>query len=158
MAPQILHLPDGKKFSVTPVFGGMGFRSHDHNNLLHPFPAGWMTVLHTEEEEEQQEEEEEDGVHVDGVVVRDDGPGSRDNNNNNNNNRLDGEAHSPAEQDESARPRPRSRRRTIRPFHSPTLQNDTLFLSSISIASSSELKPAASPTREIAMMLWITLY
>ncbi|KAH7306014.1 acyl-CoA N-acyltransferase [Stachybotrys elegans] len=48
--------------------------------------------------------------------------------------------------------------KSIHPFAEPTLQNDTLFISSISNPPSSEFKPPASPTRQIAMMLWITLY
>lgn len=43
-------------------------------------------------------------------------------------------------------------------FTRPTLQNDSLFISSISNPSSHDFKPAASPTRQIAMMLWVTLY
>lgn len=43
-------------------------------------------------------------------------------------------------------------------FKTPTLQNDTLFLSSISNPSSVDFKPATSPTRQIAMMLWATLF
>ncbi|KUI58299.1 hypothetical protein VP1G_05599 [Cytospora mali] len=43
-------------------------------------------------------------------------------------------------------------------FTCPTLQNDSLYISSISNPSSAHFKPAASPTRQIAMMLWITLY
>lgn len=51
----------------------------------------------------------------------------------------------------------------IRPTHShsfskPTLQKDTLYISSISNPSSADYKAPASPTRQIAMMLWITLY
>lgn len=46
----------------------------------------------------------------------------------------------------------------LRPYTKPTLQSDNLFISSMSIPSSSEYKPPASPTRQIAMMLWITLY
>jgi hypothetical protein len=46
----------------------------------------------------------------------------------------------------------------IHSYTKPTLQNDNLFISSISNPSSSEFKPAASPTRQIAMMIWITLY
>ncbi|KAH7368075.1 acyl-CoA N-acyltransferase [Plectosphaerella cucumerina] len=52
----------------------------------------------------------------------------------------------------------RDRRKRVRTYRRPTLQNDTLFISSISNPSNSEFKPAASPTRQIAMMLWITLY
>jgi N5-hydroxyornithine acetyltransferase len=43
-------------------------------------------------------------------------------------------------------------------FTKPTLQNDSLFLSSISIPSSSDFKMSSSPTRQIALMLWSTLY
>ncbi|OAQ70948.1 siderophore biosynthesis protein [Pochonia chlamydosporia 170] len=131
MTPQILHLPDGKKFTVTPVFGGMGFRSHDHNNLLHPYPIGWMTVLHTEE----------DKVEFEG--------------HNNDAHKQPAKDVPPTDQDENVHPR--TKRRT-KPFTTPTLQNDTLFISSISLPSNAEFKPAVSPTREIAMMLWITLY
>lgn len=42
-------------------------------------------------------------------------------------------------------------------FTKPTVQNDSLFISSISMPSSSDFKNTASPTRHIAMMLWATL-
>ncbi|KAI1084914.1 acyl-CoA N-acyltransferase [Whalleya microplaca] len=53
---------------------------------------------------------------------------------------------------------PRSRRSHIHKYNVPTLQNDTIFISSISNPSSSEYKPHASPSRQIALMLWVTLY
>lgn len=53
---------------------------------------------------------------------------------------------------------PNKRHSHIHRFSKPTLHNDNLFISSISNPSSSEFKPAASPTRLIAMMLWCTLY
>ncbi|KAI1811990.1 acyl-CoA N-acyltransferase [Poronia punctata] len=43
-------------------------------------------------------------------------------------------------------------------FRQPTLQNDTIFISSISNPSSHDFKPHASPSRQIALMLWISLY
>ena len=43
-------------------------------------------------------------------------------------------------------------------FSRPTLNRATLYLSTISNPSSIDFKPAASPTRQIAMMLWITLW
>ena len=49
-------------------------------------------------------------------------------------------------------------KRHVHSFTRPTLQNDKLFISSISNPSSNDFKPAASPTRQIAMMLWVTLY
>lgn len=42
-------------------------------------------------------------------------------------------------------------------FKRPTLHNDNLFISSISNPSNTDFKPASSPTRQIAMMLWATL-
>lgn len=42
-------------------------------------------------------------------------------------------------------------------FTRPTIQSDSLFISSISMPSSSDFKNTASPTRNIAMMLWATL-
>ncbi|RDW65014.1 hypothetical protein BP6252_10665 [Coleophoma cylindrospora] len=53
---------------------------------------------------------------------------------------------------------PLERKRHFHPFRKPTLQSDSLFLSSISNPSSSDFKPPTSPTRQIAMMLWTTLY
>jgi hypothetical protein len=46
----------------------------------------------------------------------------------------------------------------IHPFHSPTLNHDHLFISSTSQPASSDFTPVGSPTRQIAMMLWATLY
>jgi RimJ/RimL family protein N-acetyltransferase len=50
------------------------------------------------------------------------------------------------------------RHRHIHPFKKPTLQNDTLFISSISNPSSNDFKSPSSPSRQIAMMLWVSLY
>lgn len=50
------------------------------------------------------------------------------------------------------------RRRQVRRFKTPTLHNDNLFISSISNPSNTDFKPASSPTRQIAMMLWATLW
>jgi hypothetical protein len=43
-------------------------------------------------------------------------------------------------------------------FRRPTLNGDHLYISSISNPSSNDYKAAASPTRQIAMMLWASLY
>jgi RimJ/RimL family protein N-acetyltransferase len=53
---------------------------------------------------------------------------------------------------------PRDKRRHIHPFKRPTLQNDSLFISSISNPSSNDFKSPSSPSRQIAMMLWVSLY
>ncbi|KAL8955131.1 MAG: hypothetical protein Q9193_006896 [Seirophora villosa] len=44
-----------------------------------------------------------------------------------------------------------------RRYRNPTLHGDNMFISSISIPSSTDFKPATSPTRQIAMMVWATL-
>lgn len=49
------------------------------------------------------------------------------------------------------------RRRQVHRFKTPTLHHDNLFISSISNPSNTDFKPATSPTRQIAMMLWVTL-
>ena len=51
-----------------------------------------------------------------------------------------------------------SRKHPPRRFKTPTLHNDNLFISSISNPSNIDFKPATSPTRQIAMMLWATLW
>ena len=52
----------------------------------------------------------------------------------------------------------RSRKHTPRRYKTPTLRHDNLFISSISNPSNTDFKPATSPTRQIAMMLWATLW
>lgn len=106
----ILRLPDGQTFTVTPVFAGFFFKSHELTNH-HAFPVGWTVVLHTQQENP-----------------------------------------SPAAKDCNQDMPP------TKPYTRPTLQGDYLFISSISNPSSSEFAPPASPTRQIAMMLWVTLY
>ena len=43
-------------------------------------------------------------------------------------------------------------------FRKPSLHNDHLYISSISNPPSNEFRPASSPTRQIALMLWATLW
>lgn len=51
-----------------------------------------------------------------------------------------------------------SRKRAPKRYKIPTLHHDNLFISSISNPSNTDFKPATSPTRQIAMMLWATLW
>ena len=51
-----------------------------------------------------------------------------------------------------------SRKHPPKRYKAPTLQHDNLFISSISNPSNTDFKPATSPTRLIAMMLWATLW
>jgi len=53
---------------------------------------------------------------------------------------------------------PKETRHHIHPYKNPTLHNDNLFISSISNPSSNDFKAPTSPTRQIAMMLWASLY
>jgi RimJ/RimL family protein N-acetyltransferase len=53
---------------------------------------------------------------------------------------------------------PVTKKHHIHPYKVPTLRNDNVFISSISNPSSNEFKSPASPTRQIAMMLWASLY
>ncbi|CZT46085.1 related to aerobactin biosynthesis protein iucB (epsilon-hydroxylysine:acetyl coenzyme A N epsilon-transacetylase) [Rhynchosporium secalis] len=53
---------------------------------------------------------------------------------------------------------PKQKKRYIHPFKQPSLHNDNLFISSISNPSSNDFKTPTSPTRQIAMMLWATMY
>jgi hypothetical protein len=139
MAPATCHLPNGQNLTVTPVFGGLYFKSIDlagHHGAA--FPPGWTVVLNS----------------------GDDGDDSED------------EADSPNE-DQRERPRltpeaPNSRSGTpksggrrqyaVHRYTKPTLHNDHLFISSISQPNNNEFKPVTSPSRQIAMMLWATLW
>ncbi|MCJ1274812.1 hypothetical protein MMC21_002610 [Puttea exsequens] len=51
-----------------------------------------------------------------------------------------------------------SQQRRVHKFRSPTLRGDNLFISSISNPSSTDFKPPTSPSRQIALMLWTTLW
>ncbi len=124
MAPQIVHLPDGQTFTVTPVFAGLFFKSNELSVHRNAFPVGWTVVLHTEDEED-------DGAQqVAELALQDADNGLAQ----------------------------KERKGHLHSFTKPTLQNDSLFISSISNPSSNDYKPAASPTRQMAMMLYITLY
>jgi hypothetical protein len=119
MAPtNIVHLPNGQNLTVTPVFGGLFFKSTDLLNAHSPFPPGWTIILNSEVELDAEEQEQQD---------------------------LYEDSDTPTQ------------RHTQR-YRRPTLNGDHLYISSISNPSSNEYKAAASPTRQIAMMLWASLY
>ncbi|CAI7575083.1 unnamed protein product [Penicillium bialowiezense] len=105
------HLPNGLTFNVSPVFGGVTFKSADFNVQQNStFPPGWTIIINTEK------------THVEGA--------GKDN-----------------DQDD----------RYTR-FTTPTLNRDSLYISYIVNPPSSDFKPVTSPTRQIAMMLWATLW
>ncbi|KAI9806781.1 MAG: hypothetical protein M1825_006239 [Sarcosagium campestre] len=130
MSSGTVHLPNGHNVTVHPVFGGLSFKSIDLNVHHTSFPPGWTIVLQTKDEE----------------VDRSDQHGRDQSPAHNPRDSLDSQADFPP-------PEPHTHR-----FRVPTLHNDRLFLSSLSYPSSTDFKPAASATRQIAMMLWTSLY
>lgn len=140
MVSSTIHLPDGQTYTVQSVFAGLFFKSHDLNrhHPHQPFPIGWTIVINTEETD--------DAASKDG---QSDSAGTS----------ADKKTPpaSPALVDDSLEPSALERGH-IHSFTKPSLQNDTLYISSISNPSDADFKPPASPTRQIAMMLWITLY
>lgn len=49
MAPEIIRMPDGRNFTVTPVFSGFFFMSNEPSTHPHAYPIGWTVVLNTQE-------------------------------------------------------------------------------------------------------------
>lgn len=146
MTPETLYLPDGQTYTVSPVFGGVAFKSNDLTHGTH-FPIGWSIVLHTEEERlvfpdasKAPPVNGDDGSATVAPVANDKAEAS--------------DAMDITTEDAST---PKVKKR-VRPFTQPTLQKDTLFISSLSSPSSQEYGPPASPTRQIAMILWVSLY
>lgn len=131
MAPSIVHLPNGQTLTVTPVFGGLGFRLNDLNTHHSIFPPGWNLILHCEDADDDQP----------AASVA---------------------AHSQLDPDHHGPPVPQQRRPHSHRFRTPSLRNDHLFISSISNPANNDFRPTSSPTssptRQIAMMLWATLW
>ncbi|KAJ5762632.1 hypothetical protein N7533_001313 [Penicillium manginii] len=48
MRNNICHLPNGLSFTVTPVFGGVTFKSNDMATTNPTFPPGWTVIIHSE--------------------------------------------------------------------------------------------------------------
>jgi RimJ/RimL family protein N-acetyltransferase len=111
-------LPNGLTFNISPVFGGVTFKSADFN-VQHnsTFPPGWTIIINTEKpqkiDQNEQAASENDRTYNDDQFTR---------------------------------------------FTTPTLDRDSLYISYIVNPPSSDFKPVTSPTRQIAMMLWATLW
>ena len=131
MAPAIVHLPNGQTLTVTPVFGGIQFKANELNTNHSSFPPGWTIILHSEDDEEDHLPKPSTAAHTaaDPDTLPDPGPGASS-----------------------------VKKRHVHRFQRPSLGNDHLFISSISNPASHEFRPAGSPTRQIAMMLWATLW
>ncbi|ATY66084.1 Acyl-N-acyltransferase [Cordyceps militaris] len=142
MTPETIYLPDGQTYTVSPVFGGVAFKSNDLTHESH-FPVGWNIVLHTEEERVVFGDEAAAPVNGEGGHHHPEAAGGGD------------AMHT---DDLSAAAAAPKRKKRVRPFAQPTRQNDTLFISALSTPSSHEYGPPASPTRQMAMILWVSLY
>nr|POE47031.1 n(6)-hydroxylysine o-acetyltransferase [Quercus suber] len=127
MAPSIVHLPNGQTLTVTPVFGGIGFRLNELNTHNNVFPPGWNLILHCEDDEDD---------HPAASVA----------------------AHTQLDPNHDATPNLQQKKPHAHRFRTPSLRNDHLYISSISNPSNNDFRPASSPTRQIAMMLWATLW
>lgn len=147
MAPQAVYLPDGQTFTVSPLFGGKGFKSNDVKSHGPAYPIGWTVVLHTEEVAQPDWGPVAYRGRVDENHVRND----TENDNN------DGENEGGGDEGESTANEPKPKRR-IKPFVKPSVDGDKLFISSVSRPSNDDYNAPVSPTREIAMMIWVTLY
>lgn len=128
MPPSKVYLPDGQKFTVQPVFSGLQFKSNDMSIGRARSPFP-------------------PGWTVVLHTAEDATPSGHTNGHT----RQQSEDSDSEKSDESAKHR-------IHKWTTPTLQNDTVFISSIVQPSSEDFEPAKSPSRQIALMVWITLY
>ncbi|KAI2739168.1 hypothetical protein DTO013F2_9443 [Penicillium roqueforti] len=108
MRPQTCFLPNGRTFTVTPVFGGVNFKFNDlhlsHDSAL---PPGWSIAISTYKTCDQDNDD----------------------------------ASCQASE-----------------FTIPTLDHDYFYISAIIKPPNIDYKPAISPTRQIAKMIWVTLW
>ncbi|RAH70629.1 GNAT family N-acetyltransferase [Aspergillus aculeatinus CBS 121060] len=123
MRNRMCHLPNGQTFTVSPVFGGVSFKSNDGQQNHHVVLPGWSIVLNTSKPVENADSTMTDGS-----------------------------------EEHRGRDRQSSEELVNTRFTTPTLRNDSLYISYIVDPPSSEYKPVSSPTRQIAMMLWVTLW
>lgn len=124
MAPSIVHLPNGHTLTVTPIFGGIGFKSNELHTSHNVFPPGWTIILNSEDDDDEE---------------------------------LPASVAAHTSTNDTAVYQAQKAHHIHR-YRKPSLRNDHLFISSISNPNTSEFKPASSPTRQIAMMLWATLW
>ncbi|KAL3472881.1 acyl-CoA N-acyltransferase [Aspergillus californicus] len=121
MRYNVCHLPNGLSFTVSPVFGGVNFKSNNLNQGRSILPPGWNIVLCTRQ------------------------PTGK---------RIDVES----SEDERGRAQEVEKEGAqVTRFTTPTMSSDELYISYIVNPPDSNYKPVTSPTRQIAMMLWVTL-
>ena len=127
MPAQIVHLPNGQTYTVTPIFGGFTFKSNEQDLHHSAMPPGWTVNLSTEDEIDDDDERirRRSKIYI-------------------------GRGEEPPESKDH-------RVMVSHRFTRPTLQNDSMFISSVSVPSSNDFSKPASPSRHVAMMLWATL-
>lgn len=139
MQRSTVQLPNGSTFTVSPIYGGVIFKSNDQGASLHALPSGWSIIITTEK-----------SVEGSSSSPRSPPPFSLE--------RGDPSPNRSSNSPSSRSSTPRSGMGEHTRFSKPTINRDSLFISSLSLPSSFEYKPADSPTRQIALMLWATLY
>ncbi|KAL2821359.1 acyl-CoA N-acyltransferase [Aspergillus cavernicola] len=122
MRYNVCHLPNGQSFTVSPVFGGLTFKSNNLSQGNSILPPGWNIVIATRQPADKRPDEE-------------------------------------LPEEERGRVREAEKRDVARltRFTTPTVSGDELYISYIVNPPDSNYKPVTSPTRQIAMMLWVTL-
>ncbi|KKZ63562.1 hypothetical protein EMCG_02099 [[Emmonsia] crescens] len=138
----VVHLPNGLSLSITPVFGGIAFKLNEMAISASVIPPGWTIVIRTEKRHSNSQQEHLSPSHSGASSATP--------------SREASSSPSPSEtpvQDGNMREGHHHGR-----FTKPTLNSDYLFISSISLPSTSDFKPATSPTRQIAMLLYATLW
>ncbi|KAK6071739.1 lysine N-acyltransferase [Seiridium cupressi] len=128
MAPSTVYLPDGQTFTVQPVFSGLQFKSNDMSLGRAPSPFPPGWTV---------------VMHTEEHDARADLSNGQD--------QHDTNGGSDEKRTETTTTR-------LHRYTTPTLHNDTIFISSIVNPSSEDFEPAKSPSRQIALMLWVTLY
>ncbi|KAI9891282.1 MAG: hypothetical protein M1814_002972 [Vezdaea aestivalis] len=133
----LFHLPNGQTLTVSPSFGGFSFRPTDLNVHKSALPPGWSIIINT-----SHRDADEDPANASSR------PASR--------------PHSGAasmasipEQDETLKDQNHVH---AHKFTHPTLRRDNMFISSIVNPATEDFVPARSPTRQVALMLWASLY
>ena len=138
MPRSTIRLPNGSTFTVARIYGGVTFRSNDMSTSPNSLPQGWSIIINTEKA-------------VDDASSPRSPPALY----------LEDAGSSPRYSSTPSSPRsstPRSNCNEHSRFIKPTINRDSLFISSLTLPSSYEYRPADSPTRQIAMMLWATLW
>ncbi|KAI1934161.1 hypothetical protein LOZ58_005228 [Ophidiomyces ophidiicola] len=143
MSTDPVRLPNGYVLAVTPVFGGMTFKNNNINLSHSVLPPGWNIVIQTDR-----------SAQADGTNRPESALSFASNGSSSGASRA-ASGSRPQTPAMGSKPIPRG---NASRFTVPTRDSDSLFISSIFLPSSSDFKPASSPTREIAMLLWATLF